>query len=238
METAISKESSCCRKFKSRASAVGIALLSLLLLCFAPERPFGLATTSPAEELSKNSADRIHETFRIYGVIKSNAPQLDAEFAWRLAAVVRVESQSHALDPMLVLAVIKTESRFENGAVSVSGARGMMQILPFVGAAVAQEKGIKRWAGKKSLHDPVVNIKLGVFYLKSLKEKFRDLHLTLAAYRWGPVEIANRINSEAPVPLEYSQKVLDHYRLFRAAPPVIPKVIPKLINQEGARPNT
>jgi soluble lytic murein transglycosylase-like protein len=226
MEKPIKEKNSRCRKFKSRASAVGIALLSLLLLCFAPERPLGLATISPADELSKDRAERIHETFRIYGVIKSNAPQLGADFAWRLAAVVRVESQRHALDPMLVLAVIETESCFESTAVSVSGARGIMQILPFVGAAVAQEKGMKMWTGGKSLDDPVVNIKLGVSYLKSLKEKFGDLRLALAAYRWGPAEIANRINSQTPIPIDYSQKVLDHYRLFRAEAPVIPKVIP------------
>jgi peptidoglycan lytic transglycosylase len=98
-----------------------------------------------------------------------------------------------------------------------------------VGEAVAHDKGIISWNGGKSLDDPVVNIKLGVSYLKSPKQKFRDLSLTLAAYRWGPVEITNRINSQTPIPLEYSQKVLDHYRLFRAKRPLIPKVIPKLL---------
>jgi len=227
MKILIDEENCCCRKkFKSRASAVSLALLSTLLLCFVPERPFGLAAVSPADELSKNRAEQIHETFRIYSVIKSNAPQLKADFTWRLAAVVRVESRRHTLDPMLVLAVIKTESCFENRAVSVSGARGMMQILPFVGKAVAHEAGMEKWNTEKTLDDPVVNIRIGVSYLKRLKEKFRDLHLTLAAYRWGPVAIANRLGDQTPIPLEYSQKVLDHYRLFRAETPAIPKVIP------------
>ena len=226
MEIPIDEENSRCRKFKSRASGVGIALLSTLSLCFVPERPFGLTAASPVDELSKNRAEQIHETFRIYSVIKSNAPQLAADFTWRLAAVVRVESLRHTLDPMLVLAVIKTESCFEKGAVSVSGARGMMQILPFVGKAVARETGMEKWSAERNLDDPVVNIRIGVSYLKRLKEKFRDLHLTLAAYRWGPVDVANRLSSQTPVPLEYSQKVLDHYRLFRAETPAIPKVIP------------
>src|SRR5262245_61628185 len=227
MKILIDEENCCCRKkFKSRASAVSLALLSTLLLCFVPERPFGLAAVSPADELSKNRAEQIHETFRIYSVIKSNAPRLAADFTWRLAAVVRVESQRHTLDPMLILAVIKTERCFDQGSVYVSRARGMMQILPVVGKAIAWETGMEKWSVEKNLDDPVVNIKIGVSYLRRLKEKFRDLRLTLAAYRWGPVEIANRLSTETPVPLEYSQKVLDHYRLFRAETPAIPKVIP------------
>ncbi len=238
MEKTTNEKSNFCRRIKVRASAVGMALLSLFLLCLVPDRPFGLATNSPADQLNEKKAERIHETFRLYGLIKSNAPSCDDDCAWELAAVVRAESQRYALDPMLVLAVIKTESCFEPKAVSDSGAHGLMQILPSVGEAVAQQTGIKRWNAGKTLDDPVVNVKLGVSYLKSLKQKFRDLRLTLAAYRWGPVEISNRINSGTRIPLEYSQKVLDQYRLFRTKRPAIPKVIPKLVEQKGAALNT
>jgi soluble lytic murein transglycosylase-like protein len=130
MEKTTNEKSNFCRRINVRASAAGMALLSLFLLCFVPDRPFSLATNFPADQLNEKRAEQIHETFRIYGVIKSNAPHFDDDFAWRLAAVVRVESQRRTLDPLLVLAVIKTESSFDDKAVSVKGARGLMQIRP------------------------------------------------------------------------------------------------------------
>jgi len=222
------------RKIKSRASAGGIASLSLFLLCFTPDRPFGIAPSFPEDQLDKNRAQKIHETFRLYGVVRANAPEFDDGYAWKLAAMVRAESHKHSLDPMLVLAIIKTESAFEEKAISLKGAQGLMQILPFVAEAVAEETGIQGWKENRNLDDPLVNIQLGVSYLKSLKSKFKDLSLALAAYRWGPSEISHRINQQIPVPLEYSNRVLEYYARFRNKRPEIPKVIPKTLEQETA----
>ena len=44
---------------------------------------------------------------------------------------VHYESRRVGLDPELVLAVIEVESRFDEFAISVSGARGLMQVMPF-----------------------------------------------------------------------------------------------------------
>ncbi len=45
--------------------------------------------------------------------------------------VVRYEAQRAGLDPQLVLALIEVESAFRKYAVSVAGARGYMQVMPF-----------------------------------------------------------------------------------------------------------
>lgn len=44
---------------------------------------------------------------------------------------VHYESKRVGLDPELVLAVIEVESRFDEFAISVAGARGLMQVMPF-----------------------------------------------------------------------------------------------------------
>jgi len=44
---------------------------------------------------------------------------------------VHYEASRTAIEPELVLAVIEVESRFDEFAISVSGARGLMQVMPF-----------------------------------------------------------------------------------------------------------
>ena len=53
------------------------------------------------------------------------------EHAKQLLALVHYEARRAGLDPQLVLAVIQVESRFRKYAVSRSGARGLMQVMPF-----------------------------------------------------------------------------------------------------------
>ncbi|MDH3386707.1 MAG: lytic transglycosylase domain-containing protein [Gammaproteobacteria bacterium] len=44
---------------------------------------------------------------------------------------VHYEARRVGIEPELVLAIIEVESRFDKFAISVSGARGLMQIMPF-----------------------------------------------------------------------------------------------------------
>ena len=55
----------------------------------------------------------------------------DEDAARQFLALVRYEAMRAGLDPHLVLAVIDVESHFRKYAVSKSGARGYMQVMPF-----------------------------------------------------------------------------------------------------------
>jgi len=55
----------------------------------------------------------------------------DEDAARHFLMLVRYESIRAGLDPHLVLAVIDVESKFRKYAVSRSGARGLMQVMPF-----------------------------------------------------------------------------------------------------------
>ena len=48
-----------------------------------------------------------------------------------LLKLIHYEARRVGIEPELVLAVIEVESRFDEFAISVSGARGLMQIMPF-----------------------------------------------------------------------------------------------------------
>src|SRR5207244_2181823 len=59
----------------------------------------------------------------------------------RLAVAIVRESERNGLDPLLVVAIIRCESSFNNYAVSGVGAMGLMQVMPDTGKALAEKAG-------------------------------------------------------------------------------------------------
>ncbi len=83
----------------------------------------------------------------------------------------------HGLDPDLVGAIVEIESGGSANAISSTGARGLMQLMP----ETARELGII------DPFDPRANIWGGTRYLKMLLTRFDgDVILALAAYNAGP----------------------------------------------------
>lgn len=85
--------------------------------------------------------------------------------------IIVAQSGRHGLDPRLVAAVIRVESRFFPGAVSSVGARGLMQILPETGRWAAGQLGLTGFRSEM-LYDPVVNVTLGTWYLAHLLDQY------------------------------------------------------------------
>jgi soluble lytic murein transglycosylase len=128
----------------------------------------------------------------------------------QVARTIAVESRRHGLDPALVLAVIHVESRYDAYAVSPVGAMGLMQILPTTGEELAAKEGIV-WRGPQTLFDPIVNVRLGVAYLKELTARYGNTAMALAAYNWGPGHIDRRLRRGTPMPTVYPALVLEAY---------------------------
>lgn len=128
-----------------------------------------------------------------------------------LARTLVEEARRHRLDPRLVLAVVHVESRYDTYAVSDKDAMGLMQILPTTGEWLAELSGMP-WLGPQMLFDPVVNVRLGVAYLRMLLDRYDgDLAAALVAYNWGPRHVDGRLRRGAPLPAEYSDLVLRAY---------------------------
>lgn len=95
------------------------------------------------------------------------------------------EAENAGLDACLVAAIVKTESDFSPGAVSVKGARGLMQIMPETGKWVAGKKGLQGY-DPDLLFNPEYNVQIGVWYVAELFREYRgDTVLMLAAYNAG-----------------------------------------------------
>jgi soluble lytic murein transglycosylase len=97
---------------------------------------------------------------------------------------VETIAKKQGMDPFMLLAVMREESRFDAAARSVAGARGLMQIMP--GTAYRLDKTLKLGIRRPSqIHDAENNITLGAFYLKSLFSEFGSFARVLAAYNAG-----------------------------------------------------
>jgi soluble lytic murein transglycosylase-like protein len=93
------------------------------------------------------------------------------------------------IDPALVYALARLESDFDSSAVSASGARGLMQIMPPTARFITGNSSLD---GDR-LHDPAFNLALGqryVAYLATQDGVDGDLIRMLASYNIGPVRLA------------------------------------------------
>lgn len=133
-----------------------------------------------------------------------------------LARVILEESLANELDPLLVMALIKTESTFYNWAKSYKGARGLMQIMPSTGRWVAAELDLE-WDGDRTLYNPFLNVRLGIRYISMLRDRYGDdTFLTLAAYNEGPTRLSRVLREGGAPPERYARKVLAYYEDFAA----------------------
>ncbi|MFA5840490.1 MAG: transglycosylase SLT domain-containing protein [Candidatus Margulisiibacteriota bacterium] len=108
---------------------------------------------------------------------------------------VAYQAAIYNVDPYLILAVIREESRFNTAARSRSSARGLMQIMPSTGRAIAKDLKYTRY-GTSKLNDPKVNIDMGTYYLSNLLRRFNgNPYLALAGYNGGPNRVKRYVNS-------------------------------------------
>lgn len=90
------------------------------------------------------------------------------------------------IDPFLIAAVIRTESKFNTRAQSPKGAYGLMQMMPETANWVAEQMDLPGDFTPEQLGNPDINIRMGTWYLSSLKKEFKGNEvLMLAAYNGG-----------------------------------------------------
>ena len=95
-------------------------------------------------------------------------------------------ANSYGISKELVYAVIRTESKFKEDAVSDKGAVGLMQIMESTGDWAAEKLDIE----VEDLRKPEVNIEIGSYYLSYLLDLYEnDLDCALAAYNAGQANV-------------------------------------------------
>ncbi len=92
-------------------------------------------------------------------------------------------SDKYNLDPYLVLAIMKIESRFDPEAVSSRGASGLMQLMPETANWIATQNNFT--LTENEVFDPELNIMMGTWYINQLLNQFGDETLAIASYNAG-----------------------------------------------------
>jgi len=139
----------------------------------------------------KNNAKYITVNFVEFNMVKSHTNIRANKFK----TYVKQYANKYNIQESLVYAIIKTESDFNQFAVSGSGAYGLMQIIPSTAGidAYYYAKGKKIKPSREYLFNPKNNIELGVTYLhildknylKGIKNNISREYCVISAYNTG-----------------------------------------------------
>ena len=134
----------------------------------------------------------------------------------------------YQIDPYLVFAIIRAESKYETRAESPVGAKGLMQIMPDTAKWISKQMGTKDF-NPEDLHDPAVNIRLGCWYVKNLQDEFdKNTPLSVAAYNAGRGKVQEWVQAGTwdgnphkmegipyPETRQYVRNVLKNYEAYQ-----------------------
>jgi soluble lytic murein transglycosylase len=147
--------------------------------------------------------------------------------------MILAAAEREGLDPALICAVVRAESRFHRAAVSARGAVGLMQIMPDTGASIAEELDVEDYA-PSDLQIPEVNVRFGAWYLRKMLDHFATIDGALAAYNAGPTRVEAWSQSGAspfPSTAAYVLRVtraIPIYRLYLRCPTLV-QITPSLL---------
>jgi soluble lytic murein transglycosylase-like protein len=129
--------------------------------------------------------------------LAQNAPAgTRTSFAARFPMPAWAPAEGWRVDPALIYAHALQESEFRTDAVSRSGARGLMQLMPTTASLIARHKGDV----VRPLDDPAVSFEYGQSYLEELASAGGTSGLlpkVIAAYNAGPNNVARWTNGNA-----------------------------------------
>ena len=147
----------------------------------------GAAASTPVRSVAEPSApsedtryeNSRYENTRYHALSEFLAKRYKVSRAMTLDLVTIAHStgQQIGLDPLLIIAVMAVESRFNPIAESVAGAKGLMQVIPKYHTDKFREYG-----GVKTVFDPETNIQVGSQILKEYLKRTGNLDMALQLY--------------------------------------------------------
>ncbi len=124
-----------------------------------------------------------------YQALRRQAAYWQALYPLPYMDLIQTWSQQRQLNPLLVVALMRQESRFQPAIKSIAGATGLMQVMPDTGAWIAEKLNLKQ---PYRLDNPADNIMLGTWYLDYTHQEYGDnAMLAVASYNAGPGNVAD-----------------------------------------------
>lgn len=140
---------------------------------------------------------------------------------------IKDNNKKYNIDPKLVFAMMREESRFQETIVSNAGAIGLLQIIPPTARRLAKELKYKDFQ-IKDLYKPDVNIRFSMQYLFDLSQMFNGEKIyMIASYNAGEDAVSRWKGASKDIPMEefieeipyqetnnYVKKVLTSYWIY------------------------
>lgn len=154
----------------------------------------------------------------IYSVMKTVFPLKYEEY-------IKLYATEYEIDPYLIMGVIKAESNFEDEAISVKKATGLMQVTKSTAEWIADKLDFEDFEYDKDIIRPEINIRMGCFYIDYLLEMYSGRETcALAAYNAGFNNVDSWLLNE-----EYSK---DGVTLHKIPFPETEKYVKKISNYQ------
>ncbi|HZQ71324.1 MAG TPA: transglycosylase SLT domain-containing protein [Burkholderiales bacterium] len=194
MSLAVSLAARAFAALKASLAAVGLAALAVFFTLPAPRDallgsypllplaawpdPFAVPTVVAAGPIQTPVGEtaREREQRAVTEFIAKRYRVSELAVAGFVAAAYRAGAE-YSVDPLLILAVMAVESRYNPVAESVTGAKGLMQVIPKFHLEKLLDHG-----GEEALLDPDVNITVGAQILREYQRRFGDTETALQMY--------------------------------------------------------
>jgi soluble lytic murein transglycosylase len=139
--------------------------------------------------VSKLEDRDVPEEVTQYQALKKQISYWQARYPFPYITLIEKWSQQNKVNPLLVTAVVRQESRFEKDVKSSAGATGLMQVMPATAKFIAPQ--LKQDIKNIKLEDPDNNIMLGTWYLGHTHDQYKENSLlAIASYNAGPGNVS------------------------------------------------
>lgn len=139
---------------------------------------------------------------------------LNQRFPTAFAEEVATTAEESGLSSSLIWSIIRQESAFNAYAISRTGARGLMQLMPATADEVAQDNDLAEEG--YDLFDPATNIRLGSLYLESMLDRFNQNYaIAAAAYNAGPHRVSQWLEQRPFVEPDIWIETIPYYETRR-----------------------
>ncbi len=155
--------------------------------------------------------NELEEKLKILKIIEDFQVGFKDQEIKELTQVIYDEGKKYGYDPLLIIALILTESHFKKEQISEMGAMGLMQMKPSIGSDLCRRSGLY-WKGELSLFEPAFNVQLGSLYLFELILKFKDVKKAIIAYNVGENALKLRLKSGEKPPTYFLSQVVKKYK--------------------------
>jgi len=162
--------------------------------------------------LLATAADAENPQHRTLAVYLSRRYKVAQDATEQLVGVAHEVGSRTGLDPLLILAVMAVESRFNPIAESVMGAKGLMQVIP----RFHQDK-LDALGGEDSVLDPMTNIMVGARILKDAVRRGGGLMPGLQLYNGAFSDDSQQYAQKVMAEKERMQQMLRRSRPAAAA---------------------